>query len=80
MDYIVVNIGCIECGVPSKIVGVFETEKEAKKIADILDIKANWRYGGENHFNVYPIKKGYWLDDEYLKIIENGESDDQTKS
>lgn len=34
--YVVVNIGCIECGVSSAVVGVYASEAEAERVADVL--------------------------------------------
>lgn len=51
--WIVVNIGCIECGVSSNIVGVFTSESRAREIADELDNRMSWREGGQNSFEVF---------------------------
>ncbi len=72
MTHIVVNIGCIECGVPSNLVGVFEDEEKANEFAKILDEKGNWRKGGENHYIVFSLKEGSWIDQEYLDIAQKG--------
>jgi hypothetical protein len=53
--FIVVNIGCIECGVSSNIVGVFTDENEAQRIAAGLDATMSWREGGQNSFEVFPM-------------------------
>lgn len=53
--FVVFNIGCIECGVSSQLVGVFETEAEAQAIADEFNDKFNWREGGQNRFQVFPL-------------------------
>lgn len=45
--WIVVNIGCIECGVSSNIVGVFDNEERANAIAEEFDAKFDWREGGQ---------------------------------
>ena len=64
--YIVVNIGCIECKVSSKIVGVFDSKKKANKLAEDFGIKFNWREGGENHFKVFEMPKLNTINPEYL--------------
>jgi hypothetical protein len=55
MSYILVNIGCIECGVSTQIVGVFRDESNANKLRDILAKTHNWREGGQNSFEVFQM-------------------------
>lgn len=55
MKWIVVNIGCIECGVSSNIVGVFTNEDRAEAVADQLRETHSWREGGQNSFQVFPM-------------------------
>ena len=55
MKYVVVNIGCLECGVSSNIVGVFENKEKAKLIAEKCSDKFSWRNGGENSFEVFEL-------------------------
>jgi hypothetical protein len=63
--FLVVNIGCIECGVSSQIVGLFETEEEANAIAEKCDDKYNWREGGQNSFQVFPLPNIGVINSEY---------------
>ena len=64
-SWIVVNIGCIECGVSSAIVGVFSSEDYARETAGRLNDSHEWREGGQNFFEVFltpeidKIKDGY---------------------
>ncbi len=53
--WIVVNIGCIECGVSSDIVGVFSDEARANAIAEQFAKKYGWRENGQNSFKVFPM-------------------------
>jgi hypothetical protein len=53
--WIVVNIGCIECGVSSAIVGVFTNHATAKAHAERLSDSHAWREGGQNCFDVFPM-------------------------
>lgn len=53
--WIVVNIGCIECGVSSQIVGVFDDEAVANDTASRMYKEFNWREGGQNAFEVFPM-------------------------
>lgn len=73
MKWIVVNIGCIECGVSSDIVGVFTEEKYALNLATILKEKADWRNGGENHYIVFPMPEDNIIKEEYMEYLENKE-------
>lgn len=63
--WIVVNIGCLECGVSSNIVGVFRDEAQARAVADKCDDVFGWREGGQNAFNVFPIPEPEVLSEEY---------------
>lgn len=53
--FIVVNIGCIECGVSSNIVGIYPSKDEACQVADKLDKALSWREGGQNSFEVFDL-------------------------
>jgi len=63
--WLVINIGCIECGVSSNVVGLFETEQEAAEIAKKLDGKYDWREGGQNSFEVFPLPEVGKINPEY---------------
>jgi hypothetical protein len=64
--YIVVNIGCIECGVSSNIVGVFDDEQKANKIAEEYGTTFGWREGGQNLFEVFQIPELNVINPKYL--------------
>lgn len=66
--YIVVNIGCIECGVSSNIVKTYPTEEEAEAAAYKLDKELDWREGGQNRFEVFDLQAPMAL--EYRKVLE----------
>ncbi len=70
MSYLLFNVGCIECGVSSKIVGVFEVKEEAEKLAESLDHSHGWRDGGQNSFEVYEIPPVGVIDPEYRSSID----------
>lgn len=53
--WIVVNIGCIECGVSTDIVGVFTEKEAADAVAEKCDDKYSWRENGQNRFEVFPM-------------------------
>jgi hypothetical protein len=64
--YLVVNIGCIECGVSSNVVGLFSTEKEAERVRDICVEKYYWREGGENRYRVFELPPVGAIHEEYI--------------
>jgi hypothetical protein len=74
MKYLVFNIGCIECGVESKIVGIFDDKSIAEKIAALCKRKHSWRDGGQNNFEVFemPINENI-VDEEYMNIYDEEE-------
>ena len=53
--WVVVNIGCIECGVSSNIVGVFDDMDLASKVKNACDDEHSWREGGQNDFLVFRV-------------------------
>lgn len=68
--YIVVNIGCIECGVSSNIVGVFDDDIKANEIAAKLNDTHSWREGGQNSYEVFPMPELNVINEEYLRYVE----------
>ena len=63
--YIVFNIGCLECGVSSNIVGVFKNKDKALKIKKICDEKYSWRKNGDNDFIVFELPESEVINSEY---------------
>ena len=63
--WLVMNIGCIECGVSSAIVGVFADKEKADAIAAECGEKFGWREGGQNAFEVFEIPEPEKVADEY---------------
>lgn len=53
--WMVFNVGCIECGVSSDVVGFYSTEEEAKQIAQACEDELHWREGGQNSFEVFNL-------------------------
>jgi len=68
--YIVVNIGCIECGVSSDIVGVFANKERADAVASACDDKYDWREGGQNAFEVFELPEPEIINPDYNEINE----------
>jgi hypothetical protein len=63
--WIVVNIGCIECGVSSNIVGVFDDKARAEAVADKCRDEFEWRESGQNDFEVFPMPPVNVIHEEY---------------
>ena len=72
--WIVMEIGCIECGVESTLAGKFSSEQRAHEVAEDLDEKYNFRNGGQNSFEVFEIPRA-------LDVVSHdygaGEDDDE---
>ena len=68
-EFIVVNIGCIECGVSSNIVGVFDSENKAIEIARVLGKENKWREDGDNKYQVYKLPKRNVIAEEYREFL-----------
>lgn len=51
--FLVMNIGCIECGVSSNIVGFYVTKEEADAVAEKCQDSLSWREHGQNSFEVF---------------------------
>jgi hypothetical protein len=54
--WMVFNVGCIECGVSSDVVGFYATKEEAKQIAKTCEDHLHWRQGGQNAFEVFDLR------------------------
>lgn len=52
MHYIVVNIGCLECGVSTQVLGPYTSREEAESVADS---QVDWREGGQSHSEVFEL-------------------------
>lgn len=70
--FIVINIGCIECGVTSNIVGVFTDRAEAETIAEACEKEYAWREGGQNRFEVFTIPEVGVIHPEYANVLHKG--------
>lgn len=73
MKYVVVDIGCIECGEESAILGIFNDKNKAEKVRKKYDKIQEENWTGQHHFEIFEIKEeNIELYDEqtYLKHIE----------
>lgn len=68
--YLLFNIGCIECGVTSDVVGVFESRELAEGYAQTLCRHADWRRGGQNDYEVFELPEPNVVNPEYLTYLE----------
>ena len=64
--WLVMNIGCIECGVSSAIVGVFGDKEKAEAVAYECSEKYSWREGGQNAFKVFELPEPEIVAPEYI--------------
>jgi len=63
--YLVVNIGCLECGVSSNIVGLFSDKIKAESVAKECQKKHGWREGGQNDYQVFALPVAEKINAEY---------------
>lgn len=63
--YMVFNIGCIECGVSSKVVGVFTDITQASQLTKQLHHTHGWREGGQNAFQIFILPEDNVIANEY---------------
>lgn len=68
MKYIVVNIGCIECGVSSNIVGIFDSKCKAESIVSQCTEEYSWREGGQNEFEIFEMPELNVINAEYDNV------------
>lgn len=68
--WLVMNIGCLECGVSSKIVGVFTDKAEAERVAAACDRVFYERQEGQNRFKVFVLPAPDLIDAEYMGAFE----------
>lgn len=55
MSWVVIEIGCLECGVSSAIAGHYATEEEAIAQALRMQDEFYWREGGQNSFEAFEV-------------------------
>lgn len=54
MKFLAMDIGCLECGEESEVLGVFPTEAEAQAKCDEME-KKGWR-GGQHSYEVFELE------------------------
>jgi hypothetical protein len=76
--YMVFNIGCIECGVSSNVVGLFTDKAKADALAHTLPDTHGWREGGQNSFRVFELpEQDNVITEEYTKPYVSPFNDDE---
>jgi len=67
--WMVFNVGCIECGVSSNVVGFYATKEQADQVAKTCEDRLHWRQGGQNAFEVFDLRAPQAQ--EYTDVIAN---------
>ena len=56
MRYLAFDIGCIECGEPSGVIGIYDTEEEAMDAALMAQAKQSGDWQGQHAFCVFDLE------------------------
>ena len=64
MRYMAFDIGCIECGEPSGVIGIYDTEEEARDAAEMAREKQKENWEGQHGFLVFDLES----EDSYSKF------------
>ena len=73
MKYVVVDIGCIECGEQSRVPGIFTNKKEAEKVAKKYEEIQSNNWCGQHCFEIFEVKEEnieLYNEETYLKHLE----------
>ena len=57
MKYVVVDIGCIECGEGSAVLGIFENKEKAQKISKKYEEIQSNNWTGQHYFEIFEVKE-----------------------
>lgn len=60
-QFVAVDIGCIECGESSALIGVYDTHESAQQACDTWQ-EVGWR-GGQHSYEVFDLDSGIGLPD-----------------
>jgi hypothetical protein len=53
--YVAVDIGCIECGEDSNVLGVFTTKKDAEIACEQAEKKQKENWSGQHSFEIFNV-------------------------
>lgn len=53
--FVAVDIGCIECGESSAVLGVFTDKAQAEEVCNKAKKEQHENWTGEHHFDVYEV-------------------------
>ena len=56
MLYVAVDIGCLECGESSDVLGIFKDKKQAQKVLDEAEELQAKDWHGEHCFEIFEIE------------------------
>lgn len=57
MFYVAVDIGCIECGEPSNVIGIFTNKEQAKAICEEYKRRYDEHHSGQHEFEIFEVPK-----------------------
>jgi hypothetical protein len=55
MKYLAFDIGCIECGEESAVIGVFDTEAEAETACEAARVKQEADWHGQHSMEIFEL-------------------------
>ena len=67
MKYVVVDVGCIECGEESAVLGIFTDKKKAEEIMKKCEEYQSAHWMGQHYFFIEEIKEENELANDYYK-------------
>ena len=57
MKYVVLDIGCIECGEQSAILGIFDNKQKAKEVMEKYSKIQSDNWTGQHYFEIVEVKE-----------------------
>lgn len=67
--FLVMEIGCLECGSPDSVIGVFKTKEAAELAVKAVESKMYWRGGGHCVFEIFELPMQTGLTKDTLKLL-----------
>ena len=71
--WLVMDIGCIECGATSEVVGLFKSAMEAETMADVLNKHYSFHDHCQHNYKVFDLKNINGLQEPYTTMIKDKE-------